>query len=281
MIIDGKKIADKINLATALMVKKIKKDGYDPKIAVFLVGQRPESEIYVRQKEKLAIKLGFGFELKRFPKSIRQNDLSRAILREHAKMNTSGIILQLPLPKHINTYAMLSCLLPETDIDCLSDISLGRLILQNNLVVPPTAGAIMEILKDQKVNLGGKKIVVIGSGLLVGKPLVMILMNAKATVTVCNSETKNLAKICVDADIIISGAGQKKLITAKMAKKSAIVIDAGFSFINGKAFGDADVSGLHKKGIKVTPTPGGVGPVTVACLMRNAAICAKNKYHNK
>ncbi len=281
MIIDGKKIAEKINLATLEMVRKIKKNGYSPKIVVFLVGHCPESEIYVRQKEKLANKLGFIFELKRFPKNIKQSSLSRAILREQAKRETSGIILQLPLPKQIDTYKTLSCLLPETDIDCLSDISLGRLILENNLVVPPTAGAVIEILKTLRINLSGKKIVVIGSGLLVGKPLVMILMNADATVTVCNSKTKNLAKICREADVIVSGAGKKNLVNSKIVRRGAVVIDAGFSFSGGKAFGDAEISGLDKKGVKVTPTPGGVGPVTVACLMRNAAICARHKFHNK
>lgn len=281
MLIDGRKIANKINLATLAAVKKMRKNGFKPKIVVFLVGHRSESEVYVKQKEKMAIKLGFDFELKRLSESTKQAILGKAILKEQRKKEVSGIIVQLPLPKHINPYFILSHLLPETDIDCLSDISLGRLILENNLVVPPTAGAIMEILKDQKIDLSGKKIVVIGSGLLVGKPLVMILMNEHATVTVCNSKTKNLTKICREADVIISGAGQKNLINSKMVRRGAVVIDAGFSFSKGKAFGDAEVSGLDKKGVKVTPTPGGVGPATVACLMRNAAICANHKYHNR
>jgi len=281
MLINGKKIAEKINTATRSVVRKIKKNGYNPKITVFLVGGRPESEIYVRQKEKSAVKLGFSFELKRFEENVKQADLVNAIVREQWKKETSGIVLQLPLPKHLDPYAVLSNLTPETDIDCLSDVSLGRLVLQNNLVVPPTAGAVLEILKKQKVNLSGKKVVVIGSGLLVGKPLVMILMNEKATVTVCNSLTKNLTNICREADVIVTGAGQKNLITAKMVRRGAVVVDAGFSFVGGKSFGDADVAGLDKKGIRVTPTPGGVGPVTVACLMRNAAICAKYKFSKK
>lgn len=277
MLIDGRKIAYKINLATLAAVRKMRKNGFIPKIVVFLVGHRSESEIYIKQKEKMAVKLGFDFELKRLPESTKQEILGKAIIKEQQKKEVSGIIVQLPLPKHIDPYFVLSHLLPETDIDCLSDVSLGRLVLMNNLVVPPTAGAVLEILKDQKVNLSGKKIVVIGSGLLVGKPLVMILMNEKATVTVCNSKTKNLTRLCLGADVIVSGAGQNKLITAKMVKRGAVVIDAGFSFVSGKAFGDADVIGLDKKGVRVTPTPGGVGPITVACLMRNALICAKAK----
>ncbi|MDD2758198.1 MAG: bifunctional 5,10-methylenetetrahydrofolate dehydrogenase/5,10-methenyltetrahydrofolate cyclohydrolase [Patescibacteria group bacterium] len=277
MLIDGRRIAEKINKITAAKVKKILKRGFRPTITVFLVGHRSESEIYVRQKERLAKKLGFGFELKRLPAKVKQNVLIAAILRLQLKKTTSGIIVQLPLPKHLDPYQVLSCLKPETDIDCLSDVSLGRLILANHIVEPPTAGAVLEILKDLRINLAGKKIVVIGSGLLVGKPLVMLLMNERATVTVANKATKDLSVICRQADIIISGAGQKNLIKPNMVKKGAVVIDAGFSFQQGKAFGDADVAGLNKKGARVTPTPGGVGPITVARLMYNAAVCAEKK----
>ena len=277
MLIDGKKIADKLNKQTAMRVRKLRAKGINPRVVVFLVGNMPESEVYVRQKEKLAKKLGFDFELKRLPKNIKQADLQAEFLRAQNNKNTSGVILQVPLPKHLDTFKALSCLLPETDIDCLSDISLGRLILQNNLVEPPTAGAILEIIRDLKISLPGKNVVVIGSGLLVGKPLVMMLMNSKATVVVCNHSTKNLNKICLDADIIVSGAGVQNLITPRMVKRGAVVIDAGFSFARGKASGDADVAGLDKKGAIVTPTPGGVGPITVAKLMRNAVICAEKK----
>lgn len=277
MLINGKKIAEKINKLTAFKVKKLRQSGIRPRIIVFLVGCMPESEVYVHQKEKLAKKLGFDFVLKRLSKNIKQNDLRTEILRAQRNVDTSGVILQLPLPKHLDTYKALACLLPETDIDCLSDISLGRLILRNNLVEPPTAGAILEIIKDLKISLPGKNVVVIGSGLLVGKPLVMILMNSKATVIVCNHSTKNLTKICLGADVIVTGAGVKNLVTPKMVKRGAVVIDAGFSFSNGKASGDADVAGLDKKGAIVTPTPGGVGPITVAKLMYNAAVCAEIK----
>jgi len=277
MLIDGRRIAEKINKITAGKVKKMLKRGCRPTIAVFLVGHRPESEVYVKQKEKLAKKLGFVFKLKRLPANVRQSALVAAITRLQNKKTVSGIIVQLPLPKHVDAYKTLSCLKPETDIDCLSDVSLGRLILANHIVEPPTAGAALEILKDLRVDLGGKKIVVIGSGLLVGKPLVILLMNEQATVIVANKSTKNLSAVCRQADIIISGAGQKNLIKPNMVKKNAIVIDAGFSFQKGKASGDADVAGLDKKGARVTPTPGGVGPITVARLMFNAAVCAEQR----
>jgi methylenetetrahydrofolate dehydrogenase (NADP+)/methenyltetrahydrofolate cyclohydrolase len=278
MIIKGDKIADKINRATRARVKKIVRRGFVPKIIVFLIGKRPESEIYVRQKKRLAKQLGFDFEIKRFPKTVRQKKLADELSVEQGRPEVCGVLIQLPLPKNIDSAKILSRLSPDTDIDCLSSVSLGRLILRNNLVVPPTAGAILEILKGARVKLTGKKIVVIGSGLLVGKPLVMILMNGKATVTVCNSITPDLGWFCRTADVVISGAGKRNLITAEMVSENAVVIDAGFSFSRGKAHGDVDVEAIDRKGAAVTPTPGGVGPVTVACLMRNAVICAEKKY---
>ncbi len=278
MIINGRKIAEQININTAKRIKKLIQHGFVPKIAVILVGSRSESEIYVRQKESLAKKLGFAFNLIRFSENASEKKISAELMHLQNTKDISGVIVQLPLPGRIDAYRILSCLLPEYDIDCLSDISLGRLILRNNLVEPPTAGAVLEILKYLKINLSGKKIVVVGAGLLVGKPLVMMLMNSQATVFVCNSETRNLASYCRDADIIISGAGKKNLIKPSMVKKNAVVIDAGFSYKNGKVFGDAAVAKLDKKGVKVTPTPGGVGPVTVAKLMRNAIICAEQKF---
>lgn len=278
MLIDGREIARNINKKTAFKLKKLKNRGFTPKIIVFLVGSHKASEVYVRQKERLAKQVGFGFELKHFPATISQSKLTAEILRVQNNREISGIILQLPLPPSLNAYKALACLLPEHDIDCLSDINLGRLILNNYFVEPPTAGAILEIIRHLKINLSGKKITVIGSGLLVGKPLVMMLMNAKATVVVCNSSTKNLARYCREADIIISGAGQNNLLKAGMVKKNSVVIDAGFSYKGGKIFGDAEVNRLDKKGAKVTPTPGGVGPVTVAKLMHNAAICAERKF---
>lgn len=281
MLIDGYSIAEKINKKTKSKLIKLKKKGYIPHIVAFLVGHNSASEVYLRQKEKLAKKLGFGFELINFSSKISEKELISTILQVQNQKETAGIIIQLPLPIKFNTYRILSSISLDVDIDCLSDVGLGQLVLSNNIIEPPTAGAVMDILKTQNSSLSGKNIVVIGAGLLVGKPLVMILMNAGATVTVCNKETLNLTKICREADIIITGAGKKNLLRASMVKRGAIVVDAGFSFENGKAYGDSDVAALHKKGVKVTPTPGGVGPITVSKLMYNAAVCAENKKFKK
>lgn len=277
MIIDGKKIADKLNKKTVSLVKKIKQKGLKPKIAVILVGDLKPSQIYVAQKERLAKKLGFDFELVKLKAGTKEEELKNIILSLQKQKNICGLIVQLPLPKKINTFEVLNCLNYEVDIDCLSAYGLGRLYQDKRELEPPTAGAVMEILKTLKVKFPGKEVVIIGAGILVGKPLATILMQERATVTVCNNATKDIKKKCLGSDIIVTGAGVKNLVKASMVKKGAIVIDAGFSFINGKACGDADVSALDKKGVYVTPTPGGVGPVTVSKLMYNAAKCGENK----
>jgi len=280
MLIDGKKIAEKLNKITAEKVKKLKKCGLSPKIAVILAGDSKPSQIYVAQKERLAKKLGFDFELIKPSAKIFTAGLKQMIVSLQKQKNLCGLIVQLPLPKKIKTDEVLNNLEMDTDIDCLGAQSLGRLYQADRVLEPPTAGAVMEILKTMKIKFPGKEVVIIGAGILIGKPLATILMQERATVTVCNSATKNLKKKCLDADIIVTGAGVRNLVKASMVKKGAIVVDAGFSFVNGKSYGDADVSALNKKGVYVTPTPGGVGPVTVAKLMFNAAVCGELKIKN-
>lgn len=277
MIINGKKIADKINKQTANKVTKLKKAGLFPKIVVILVGNLKPSQIYVAQKEKLAKKLGFEFELIKTGNGISTQELKQLINFLQTQKDICGLILQLPLPKKINTYEVLNCLNYEIDIDCLGAYNLGKLYQDKRVLEPPTASAVMEILRSLKTKLIGKDIVIIGAGILVGKPLATILMQERATVTICNSATKDIKKKCLNADIIVSGAGVKNLVKANMVKKGMIVIDAGFSFEDGKVSGDADVKALDKKGVWITPTPGGVGPITVSKLLLNAALCGENK----
>jgi len=277
MLINGKKIAQKLDKKTADLVKKLKKRGLSPKIAVILVGDSKPSQIYVAQKEKLAKKLGFDFELIKLGSKTTTVELKNKIYSLQKQKNLCGLIVQLPLPQKINTFEVLNGLNYDIDIDCLGAYSLGRLYQDKRELEPPTAGAVMEILRSLKVKFPGKEVVVIGAGILVGKPLATILMQERATVTVCNSATRDLKKKCLNADIIVTGAGVINLVKANMVKKGAIVIDAGFSFKNGKSYGDADVATLDKKGVWVTPTPGGVGPITVSKLILNAALCGEMK----
>lgn len=277
MLINGKKIAQNLDKKTAGLVKKLKKLGLSPKIAVILVGGSKPSQIYVAQKEKLAKKLGFDFELIKLGSKTTTVELKNKIYSLQKQKNLCGLIVQLPLPQKINTFEVLNGLNYDIDIDCLGAYSLGRLYQDKRELEPPTAGAVMEILRSLKVKFPGKEVVVIGAGILVGKPLATILMQERATVTVCNSATRDLKKKCLNADIIVTGAGVINLVKANMVKKGAIVIDAGFSFKNGKSYGDADVATLDKKGVWVTPTPGGVGPITVSKLILNAALCGEMK----
>lgn len=277
MLINGKKIAQNLDKKTAGLVRKLKKLGLSPKIAVILVGDSKPSQIYVAQKEKLAKKLGFDFELIKLGSKTTTVELKNKIYSLQKQKNLCGLIVQLPLPQKINTFEVLNGLNYDIDIDCLGAYSLGRLYQDKRELEPPTAGAVMEILRSLKVKFPGKEVVVIGAGILVGKPLATILMQERATVTVCNSATRDLKKKCLNADIIVTGAGVINLVKANMVKKGAIVIDAGFSFKNGKSYGDADVATLDKKGVWVTPTPGGVGPITVSKLILNAALCGEMK----
>ncbi len=281
MLINGKKIAENLNKKTAKKVVELKKRGLFPKIAVILVGNLKPSQIYVAQKERLAKKLGFDFELIKPSAKTTTEELKKIILSLQRQKNLCGLIVQLPLPKKIKKDEVLNALALDTDIDCLSAQSLGRLYQADRVLEPPTAGAVMEILKTLKIKFPGKEVVIIGAGILVGKPLSTILIQERATVTVCNSATKDLKRKCLGADIIVTGAGVKNLIKAGMVKKGAVVIDAGFSFDKGKVYGDADVLALHKKGVWVTPTPGGVGPVTVSKLLLNAAVCGEQKLNKK
>lgn len=275
MFIDCQKISQKINKNTELRVARLIKRGYHPKITVFLVGDSPQSIVYINQKEKMAKKLGFNFDIIKLSATTSENKLSSLILQTQSNPAVSGIIIQLPLPKKIDANKILSCLLPDKDIDCLSDINLGRVVMKRAKIIPPTVDAILEIIDDKKINLKGKKALIIGAGLLVGRPLALELMERHATVIVANSTTKDLAGLCKSADIIISAVGHAGLIKTNMVKKGTVIIDAGFSFSGKKSVGDADRALFQTKGIQITPTPGGVGIVTVACLMRNAVYCAE------
>lgn len=278
MLIDGLKIAEKINKKTKTAIWRYKKAGFNPQVVVFLVGGLKESELYVKQKQKLAEKLGFNFVLKKFPSSVSEIILIKELKKAQSTKNVVGCIVQLPLPKKINQNRILAEINPTLDIDCLTKQNLGRLLSREVTVEPPTAGAMMEVLSDLQIDLSGKVAVVVGAGLLVGRPLTMLLSAQGATVVLCNSRTVNLGFYTKKADIIMTGAGKKNLITARMVKKGAVVVDAGFIYENGRVFGDVDFQKIDKMGAWVTPTPGGIGPITVSKLLANAAICAKEKF---
>lgn len=276
IIASGAKIADKIERGLKLKVKKLKQQGITPKLAVILVGDNPASVLYVKKKEEAAKRIGLNFSLYNFSNNVQQSKLI-AELTKIQKTNLSGLIIQLPLPRHLNTKEIVQHIKPAIDVDCLTETNWGKLIQQTNDFEPPTAGAMLEILKQYKIDLNGKRVVIIGRGELVGKPLAVMLLAENCTVTICHSQTKNLAFYTKQADIIFTGAGQPNLISGKMVKKRAVLVDAGTNFSHNKTIGDIALKSVMSKAYLVTPTPGGVGPITVVKLLANTVKAAKLK----
>lgn len=276
-IVSGKEIAQAIYKRLEKRVAILKQKHITPKLGVVLVGGDLPSQTYVRRKGQAASNLKIDFLLKKFPASISTQNLIKEISKlQQKKYKLTGLIVQLPLPKKINTGKVLEAINPKIDVDCLTQVNLGKLITGTYRLKPPTPDAILEILKFHKINLKGANIVIVGAGQLIGRPLSNLLMHEGATITVCNIFTRNLSAITQQADIVITGVGKHNLLTGRMIKKGVVVVDAGVSFINGKMFGDIDFNSVIKKAKLVTPTPGGVGPLTVAKLIENTVKCAEN-----
>ena len=275
-LIDGKAIAKKINEQTAARVTALKQKGLAPKLAVVLVGDDPASRTYVKNKGKAAKTIGLEFALHEIDGSTKTTILLEKIFELQRDKALSGLIVQLPLPAHIDTNAILNSISPERDVDCLTDANIGKLVMKTNSIAPPTPSAVMSILEELQIDPVGKNVTIIGVGPLVGKPLAIMLMNARASVTTCNSKTKDTKEKCLAADIIVTGVGRKNVLRGDMVRVGAIVIDTGVDFVDGKMSGDVNVAEVIKKAAYVTPTPGGVGPITVARLLANTVSCAKN-----
>lgn len=277
-IIDGKKIAAQINKNSTTQIKQLKKHGLKPKLGVVLVGHDKPSETYVAKKATKAQKIGLDFELYRFPTSISQSELIKKIKQIQTNKNLCGLIIQLPLPKKFKTQAVLNVVNPKIDADCLTSVNQKKLSKPNPKIIPPTPRAILEVLKQTKVPLKNKTITILGQGVLVGKPLAKILKNQPLKkLYLCDRTTKNNQAKCLAADIIISGVGKINLIRGNMIKPGAIVVDAGTSVKNKKVYGDANYKEMLGKAGFFTPTPGGIGPITVACLLANTVLCARLK----
>lgn len=276
-LIDGKSIAKKIRQKTAAEAALLKEQGVQPKLAVILVGEDKPSQTYVRKKGQAAEKVGIDFSLYELPGDISQEDLINKVNEIQSDPNLSGLIVQLPLPEHLYTTDVLNTIRADIDVDCLTDVNLGKIVMKTNFMVPPTPGAVMSILKEQAVDLPGKNITIIGVGALVGKPLAIMMMNERASVTTCNSATRDTKEKCLNSDIIVTGVGRKDILTGEMVSENTIVIDTGVCFVDDKMYGDVNVEEVLEKGAWVTPTPGGVGPITVARLLWNTVICSKHK----
>jgi methylenetetrahydrofolate dehydrogenase (NADP+)/methenyltetrahydrofolate cyclohydrolase len=272
-IIDGRALAHNVHEQTKQLVLRKQAEGVQPKLGVVLIGSDSASETYVRLKQTKAESLGIVFELHRYPATISYQDMSTALKEIQTDASLTGLIVQLPIPEDFYP-TLINKIKPELDVDCLTYTNLGKIVMGTNDIMPPTPGAVMTLLDSLEVELKGKQVCIVGAGVLVGKPLAIMCMNQEATVTTVNRHTPNIGSHTKNADILISGVGVKHLITADMVKPGAIVIDAGVDFEAGNMFGDVDVAAVQEVASYVTPTPGGVGPLTVAILLRNVAIRA-------
>jgi len=276
-LINGKLIAAEIAKKTKTRAATLTKKDLQPKLAVLIVGDDKPSHMYVRTKGKAAERAGINFSLTELPAAATKKDIINTIKKIQSDKSVTGLITQLPLPHREWENDVVNSIRPDIDVDCLTDTNLGKLVAETNTIVPPTPGAVMDILDSLGVDPAGKRVVIVGTGTLVGKPLAIMMMNQLATVVTCNIKTKHLKKLCKEADILISAVGKKHLITKDMVKKGAIVIDAGVDFDKGEMFGDVDVARVAKRAAHVTPTPGGVGPLTVARLLENTVILSEQR----
>jgi methylenetetrahydrofolate dehydrogenase (NADP+)/methenyltetrahydrofolate cyclohydrolase len=275
-IIDGKALALKLREEIKANVEKMKNK---PGLAVVIVGDDGASQIYVRNKIKACGEVGIRSYSYELPTSATQTEVENLLDDLAKNPEIDGILLQLPLPKHLDSESAMAHIPVEKDVDGFSAEHLGLLTLHKEDIVACTPLGVMKLLESEHVDLKGKNAVVLGRSDTVGKPMAMLLLNADATVTVCHSKTKNVKEICQNADVIVSAVGKAAYVTADMVKDGAIVIDVGINRdANGKLCGDVDFDAVKEKASLITPVPGGVGPMTITMLMQNTYIAAlKNK----
>lgn len=275
-IISGKEVAAVLNEGTAAKVAELKNKGIGVSLAVIIVGDDPASKVYVNNKKKACEKLGITSYEYVLPESTTQEELMQTVKELNERADVNGILCQLPLPKHLDSNAVIDAIAPEKDVDCFSPTNVGLLNIGRGRLSPCTPAGIMDMLEYKNISVSGKHCVVIGRSNIVGKPMSALLLAADATVTVCHSKTQNLKEITKTADVLIAAVGRPKFVTADMVKDGAVVIDVGIHRTeSGKLCGDVDFDSVEPKAGYITPVPGGVGPMTIARLMRNTVTAAK------
>ncbi len=276
-LLDGRKLAKKIEIEITQEVKKLKETcGCTPGLAVVLVGQDPASATYVNMKKKACDRVGFYSITHDMPETISQEAIERTIISMNENDSIDGILIQLPLPEQIDTTKLLELVDPAKDVDGFHPYNVGRLVTNLDGFVTCTPLGVMKLLEEYDINVKGKNCVVVGASNIVGKPMAALLLNADATVEVCHIFTDDLKKHTQNADVILVGVGVTNLITEDMVKENAIIIDIGVSRTpEGKLVGDVDFDAVSKKSSYITPSPGGVGPMTIAMLLSNTLKAAK------
>ena len=269
-LISGSELAKKRREEIKEEVLKLKAQGITPGLAVILVGEDQASQVYVRNKENACKEVGFYSEVYRLPETTSQEELLALIDKLNNDEKIHGLLVQLPVPKHIDETAVIHAISPRKDVDGFLPENLGSLLIGEPAFEPCTPKGCIELIKESGIEIAGKKAVVVGRSNIVGKPVAMMLLRENATVTICHSRTKNLKEELLQADIIVAAIGKAKMITGDMVKDGAVVIDVGINRDeNGKMCGDVDQASLEGRACYLTPVPGGVGPMTITMLMQN------------
>lgn len=270
VIIDGKKLSQEIRESLKIKCEELKEKGIKPRLAVIMVGNDKASEVYVRNKSKACDEIGIEFEEHLLTSEIDQKVLIDLITKLNQDKNIHGILLQSPIPSHLDINEAFRTIAPEKDVDGFNPVNVGKLCLNQDTFVSCTPYGVMKMFEAYDIDLTGKNVTIIGRSNIVGKPLLQCCLNKNATVTVCHSKTKDLKQHTQKADVVIAAIGKSKFITTDMIKPGAIVIDVGINRgDDGKLTGDVDFENVCEKASYITPVPGGVGPMTIAMLMNN------------
>ncbi|PIC73768.1 bifunctional methylenetetrahydrofolate dehydrogenase/methenyltetrahydrofolate cyclohydrolase FolD [Sporosarcina sp. P17b] len=276
--IDGKAIGQEIRNELKEEVASLVAQGVQPGLAVILVGENPASETYVRNKEKSSKEAGMKSVLTKLPDTVSEQELLAEVEKLNQDDTIDGILVQLPLPKHIDENKVIRAISPEKDVDGFHPMNVGKMLIGQETFLPCTPYGIMQLLERSNVDIAGKHAVIIGRSNIVGKPMGQLLLQKDATVTYCHSRTDDLKKFTLQADILIVAIGMAKFITGDYIKEDAVVIDVGMNRDeNGKLCGDVDYESAEKQASAITPVPGGVGPMTITMLLKNTVESAENK----
>ena len=278
--IDGKLISEQVRAEIAAETAAwVEKTGVRPGLAVVIVGSDPASCVYVRNKERACAQVDFYSEKYELPEETTQEELLALVDRLNHDDNIHGILVQSPLPRHLNEEEVVLAIDPKKDVDAFHPYNVGKIMIGNHAFLPCTPAGVMELLRRSDIDVAGKECVIVGRSNIVGKPMAMLLLQANGTVTICHSRTKDLAAVCRRADILVCAIGKPKFFTADMVKPGAVVIDVGINRgADGKLCGDVDFDAVEPIASYITPVPGGVGPMTIATLMQNTLTAAKR--HN-
>lgn len=277
-IIDGKLVSQSVRDRIKAEVEKMETK---PGLAVIIVGEDPASKVYVRNKKRGCEEVGFNSWVYEMPEETTQEELLSLIDKLNDSSEVHGILVQLPLPKHLNEREVTERIIPEKDVDAFHSENCGRILKGTATLLPCTPAGVMEMLRYYNIEIAGKNCVVIGRSNIVGKPMALLLLGENGTVTICHSKTKNLSEVTKEADILVAAVGRAKLVTADMVKEGAVVIDVGMNRDeNGKLCGDVDFAEVEKIASYITPVPGGVGPMTISILLQNTLNAALNIINN-